>query len=407
MRTLRFAVVSLLLVSSTLVVLGHEGGAPPPLRAAIAKAGVRTPERPEPDEPDVVALGRMLFFDKILSGDCEVSCASCHSPRRATGDGLPVSLDARGVGRERGRKPTAERLLARNTQALFNVGLPEVQSLFWDGRVARDSDGEPLEAQAMHPVVSAIEMRGESGKNDLASAADDAGVCSAVMKRVLKIREYRDLFAAAFPLTKTSELGFAQVARAIAAFERAAWTRIDTPFDRWLEGDVAALDSKALHGAELFFGRAKCASCHSGPLLSDWKKHSLAVPRIGTERRPYPKDEAFRTPPLRNVALTGPWMHDGAFTTLEAVVRHHLDPRASLERYTGSELDEPFRSTLDRDPERRKAALAALDPLLRERVALSDADVKAVVAFLEALTDPAARRPIDVPRHVPSRLPVD
>ncbi len=399
--------VSFFVVSSTVVVvLAHEGSAVT-LRGAVAKAGVASPQRPEPDEPDLVALGRVLFFDKILSGDCEVSCASCHSPRKATTDGLPVSLDARGVGRERGRKIVAERLLARNTQALFNVGLPEVESLFWDGRVTREQHGDPLEAQARHPVVSATEMRGESGRNDLASAADDDGVCSGIMKRVLKIREYRVLFAAAFPLTKPQDLGFAQAAQAIAAFERATWTRIDTPFDRWLKGDVAALDSKALHGAELFFGRAKCASCHSGPLLSDWKKHSLAVPTLGIAKKPYAKDEGFRTPPLRNVALTGPWMHDGAFTTLEAVVRHHLDPRASLESYTGAELPEPFRSTVDRDPEHRKAALAALDPLLREKVVLSDADVKDLVAFLEALTDPAARKAVAPPPSVPSRLPVD
>src|SRR5262245_21067277 len=88
------------------------------LRAAVAKAGVRAPARPEPDEPDLVELGRLLFFDKVLSGDGEVSCASCHVPGKATGDGLPVTLDGRGVGRDRGKSIAAERLLGRNTPAL-------------------------------------------------------------------------------------------------------------------------------------------------------------------------------------------------------------------------------------------------------------------------------------------------
>lgn len=430
---------ALLSGAPAVAVLAHDMAAPDgtaplgtraALRAAVAKAGVRRLTRPEADEPELVALGRSLFFDKLLSGDCEVSCASCHSPRRATGDGLPVSLDARGAGKDRGRPVTAERLLARNTQPLFNVGLSEVPSAFWDARVARGKDGAlhtpsaalndgahakvelaqlldgPLAAQAMFPVVSASEMRGEKGANDLASAADETGVWAGIMKRVLRIREYRDLFAAAYPLTKASDLTFAHAARAIAAFERAAWTRIDTPFDRWLAGDERALDERAARGAGLFFGRARCASCHSGPLLSDFERHSLAVPRLGRERAPYRKEAGFRTPPLRNVALTGPWMHDGCFATLDAVVRHHLDPRGSLERYTGAELAEPFRATLDRDPEHRREALAALDPLLA-KVGLSDDEIRDLVAFLEALTDPEARRPVESPRRVPSGLRVD
>jgi cytochrome c peroxidase len=387
------------------------------LRAALGRAGVHAVAAPPREDPDLVALGSRLFQDTILSGNRNVSCASCHSEEKATVDGLALERARALAG---GDRPGP-----RNVIALWNAGLPGVDRLFWDGRVARDPltgalttpsrrlpeairrelDG-PLAAQALFPVISVVEMRGQPGSNEIANARDDVSAWGALVARLLADPSYRELFRAAFPrLERIEDVNFGHAARAIAAFERSAFTALETPFDRFLAGDDAALEERAKRGAELFFGKARCASCHGGPLLSDFELHALAVPQIGPGKSPgedrgkgaittHPQDDyMFRTPPLRNVALTGPYMHDGCFTTLEAAVRHHLDPVASYRAFDGSGLPVELARTVDRNPIRGAQRVAALDPILRDPVALSRDDVADVVGFLEALTDPRSRGP--------------
>ncbi|MCY0151234.1 hypothetical protein OEG86_02000 [Hoeflea alexandrii] len=166
------------------------------------------------------------------------------------------------------------------------------------------------------------------------------------------IPAYLELFRGAdASIAAAGDLSIVHIANALGDFMNSEWRSTDSAFDRSLAGDGSAMSPPARAGMELFFGKAGCASCHSGPLLSDQGFHALALPHFGPGRTrrfdPYVRDVGrmaesdrledayrFRTPMLRNVALTGPWGHNGAYATLEGIVRHHLDPIASLEAWT-------------------------------------------------------------------------
>lgn len=212
---------------------------------------------------------------------------------------------------------------------------------------------------------------------------------------------------------------FAHAANAIAAFEIQAFEASNTPWDRFLAGDDTALSAEQLRGAELFFGEGGCASCHRGALLSDLEHHNTVLAQLGPGKGDGedgrddfgrfresgdPADlYAFRTPPLRNVALTGPWGHAGQFSTLEAFVRHYNDPIAQRRQYRPQGLDVGLAEQLIDNAE---AVIDTASPMVVD-IRLSDQDVRALVAFLEALTDPASldlRRVI--PREVPSGIPL-
>jgi cytochrome c peroxidase len=401
----------------------------------------------------MVQLGEALFYDKLLSGNRNVSCATCHHPTAGTGDGLPLSLGEGALGQTTARVATeSDQVVARNAPPLFHVGAAGVETMFWDSRVRRDAGGvlttpEPslnggtparpdmtqqltsaLAAQAMFPVTSSAEMRGDPGENELADAADNLAVWDAIMVRLVGtsngtvggVSEYRTLFRAAFPSVDYDLLTFAHAARAIAAFESVTWSRFDTPFDRFLAGDDAALGEAAKRGAALFTGRARCADCHSGPLLSDFRHHSIATPQLGPGAGGEPDDRGraletgdrrddyeFRTPPLRNIELTAPYFHAGAFASLEDTIRHYRDPRASLLGYRGEDhLPLAFQGLVDTDAVRNEARLSSVSGIVGNGVRLSPGDVNDLAAFLRALTDPAARTPVAPPAAVPSGLPV-
>jgi cytochrome c peroxidase len=238
------------------------------------------------------------------------------------------------------------------------------------------------------------------------------------MNRLLNIPQYRQLFGAAYPDIPVERLRFQHAANAIAAYEMNFFTYIDSPWDRFLAGESDALSTEAKRGAELFYGEAGCSQCHNGSLLTDQKFHNIGVPQIG----PGKGDEApldygrgretgdsadrfaFRTPPLRNVTLTGPWMHNGAYTTLEAAVRHHLDPVSALKNYDASQLDPLLEETFVY----RSSVLQALDPLVSTPKSLTDQQIRDLIAFLVALESPSAGDGCElIPDAVPSGLPID
>jgi cytochrome c peroxidase len=399
-----------------------------------------------------VALGRNLFFDKVLSGNRNIACASCHQPAVATGDGLSLALGEGAVGMAPNRVATASvQVIARNAPPLFALGHQGV--LFRDGRVQRDpatgalTTPEPvlngptptrpdltaplttaLAAQALFPVATHAEMRGETGTNELANAPDNVTVWALIMARLVGtqngtqggIAEYRTEFQAAFPaVTSFDLLTFSHAAQAIAAFEIATFTLLDTPFDQYLAGNLQALSAQQKSGALVFSGRGRCVQCHKGPLLSDESFHALAIPQLGPGAGGEPDDRGralisgdtrdnyrFRTPPLRNVGTTGPYMHDGAFVTLDRILQHYRNPAQSLQSYTGSELTPALQATVDHDPTRDQARLAAVDPIIGPGIPLSPQDTQDLIAFLGALTDPAATSAASVPATVPSGLPV-
>lgn len=234
-----------------------------------------------------IELGRMLYYDPRLSGNGTISCASCHNPALGWADGL-----AKGIGIN-GQK------LGRSSPSVLNAAYYETQ--FWDGRAAT------LEDQAKGPIQSAAEM---------GNTADGA------TKTVAKIPGYAKRFNEVFG----GEVTFDRIAQAIAAFERTV-VDLDSPFDRWARGDEKAMTEEQKRGFELFTGKARCATCHSGPNFADKRYHNIGLPDSDKGRVEVSKDEkehgAFRTPTVRNAAITGPYMHDGSLKTLREVIDHY------------------------------------------------------------------------------------
>ena len=447
--SLILGLISLLLFAALILVavqpaMSRTGGIPE-LRKLLGPADIYTPDWNVNQDPAKVELGEALFFDKELSGNRDISCATCHHPLLHTADGLPLSLGTGGAGVGPTRQIGLERaLIPRNAPEIFNRGAAEWETMFWDGRVSfhetygLDSPAEDflpkgldnsLAAQAMFPVTSRDEMRGFAGEvdaggnaNELAEAADGdfAVIWSGLMKRLLAIPGYQALFAAAYPEVPVEALGFEHAANAIAAYEIATFTFTDSPWDRFVAGNDEAISYEAVAGAKLFFGEANCAACHNGPLLTDQQFYNLAVPQLGPGKDGLGTDlgrfletgeeadrYAFRTPPLRNVALTGPYMHNGIYSTLEEVVRHHLDPAGSLGGFNAERLPSLYAEAYRSEQSSANELLANVAPQLAPENKLIAEEVELIIAFLHSLTSPSAVEMSDlVPPSVPSGLPV-
>ena len=397
-----------------------------------------------------IALGRLLFYDPILSGSRQVACATCHNPRFGTSDGVSLGLGDGGIGLGPDRRADPanlpERRVARNAPALFNLGASSFTSLFHDGRLEADPDSpggirtpmgaqmvegfdSVLAAQAMFPVLAGDEMAGHRGENDVSLATSrglitgPGGAWQIIAARVAAIPAYRAGFERV--LGPGAPVRFTDIANAIAAFTAYEWRADNSPFDRYLRGEDALSDAQA-RGMGLFYGKAGCAACHSGQFQTDNDFHAIAMPQIGPGKAAefedhhrdvgrmrvtgVPEDAfRFRTPSLRNVTVTAPYGHDGAYATLAGVVRHHLDPVGSLMRYDLSQAVLPDLPgavddwVLSRPAE--MAAIAAANELAP--VALSEAELADLLAFLESLTDPASLKGrLGVPETVPSGLEV-
>ncbi|MFQ6046817.1 MAG: cytochrome-c peroxidase [Gemmatimonadales bacterium] len=210
--------------------------------------------------------------------------------------------------------------------------------------------------------------------------------------------------------------------RALAAFQQHAFTRIDSPFDRYLNRDDAALTLEQKRGALLFFGEARCGQCHNGPFLGGQDFANVGVPQVGPgvgKRAPLDPGRgaidqfesyqfAFRVAPLRNVELTAPYMHSGVYPTLEAVVRHYNDVPVALRGYDVTQLPSELRETYHGDQATIDQVLSNLDFRVETPLDLTEDEMSELVAFLRSLTDPAARDPVSViPARVPSGLPVE
>lgn len=268
-----------------------------------------------PLTPEKVALGRRLFFDPILSRDYTLSCASCHDPRRTFTDGRAIAI---GVSGRRG---------TRNAPALLNRGYGAAQ--FWDSRAAS------LEEQALQPIQNPKEF-------DM--------TLEEVIARLNHDSEYPALFQAAFG----REVNAQDLARALASYVRTILSG-DAPVDRYLNGERDALSTQSQQGLRLFRGKANCTACHLGPTFSDEQFHNTGIAwRDGEWLDPgrfavTGKEEergAFKTPTLREVARTAPYMHAGSLATLEEVIEFYnrggnanpyLDPELRSLRLTAEE----------------------------------------------------------------------
>ena len=404
---------------------------------AASRGIVALPATPKIRTP-LVLLGQSLAFDKILSGNRDISCMTCHLPKFATGDGKSLSIGQGGTGLGPPRSHPQGVFIPRNAPSLFN--LAAMKHLFWDGRVEVDNNGQvhtpagsqvtpamarvfefgAASALAMFPVTSRAEMRGESG-NELAAIPDDdlTGIWSGIMQRLGAIHEYRAMFEAAYPGTKFEQMTFAHASNAIGAFLVAKFSFANSPWDKFLAGDDHALTTRQLEGAQTFL-TLKCSVCHNGATFSDEQFHNVAVPQIGpgqgngeTLHDDFGRMNVtgnsedryrFRTTPLRNVELTGPYGHDGAIITLRDFVEHYSESELKLLAYDPEQLEPGLRGSVLLNS---SLILAQRDTLL-EGVVLTPDLVDKLMDYMQALTDKAARNLSRlVPTRVPSRIPVD
>ena len=404
-------------------------------------------------DADQARIGQLLFFDPILSGNRNIACATCHHPDHGTGDALSLGIGEGGTGLGPDRTPGEGdariiKRIPRNAPALWNLGAREVEVLFHDGRLSVsdiygngfDSPAQEwlpeglnsiLAAQALFPLTAQFEMAGDPKENQVAGAAYDRidAVWPILAKRVRIVPEYADLFVAAFDdVASPLDITITHIANALAAFEGTEFQSYDSPFDAYLAGDTAALTLDQKAGMALFYGNAGCAACHSGPLLSDHRFHALMLPHFGPGKTrqwdPILRDVGrmgasdrledayrFRTPSLRNVALTPPYGHNGAYASLEGILRHHLDARTGYQNWQPrmAALPEvPWLAPADFLPmqdSRERARLASQLDL--EPLSLTDAEVQQIIAFLHALTGTGSLKGrLGRPDRVPSGLEV-
>lgn len=257
-----------------------------------------------------VELGKQLFFDPRLSGQNNLSCASCHHPGMAWEDGQATSLG------------TPMTRLDRNTPTIQNLAWTPF--LFWDGRAGS------LEEQALMPITSDVEMAQHAGE---------------LVEEINAIPGYVSAFEEIFPEEGVSE---DTIAKAIATYERTVISA-DTPFDRWVAGDEDAISDLAKAGFDVFTGKGRCSTCHAGWNFTDNAFHDIGLKTDDVGRYEVTRDpadlHAFKTPSLRNTELRAPYMHDGSFTRMIDVINHYVD--GFEERPSLSPLLEPVELSND------------------------------------------------------------
>ena len=423
------------------------------LRAVIAKHDLSP--YPGQDikeaESELTRLGRDLFFDPILSGDQNISCGTCHHPEFAMTDGrvLPIGAGGQGLGESRAfRKlihlredagegmtivnPFVDVFIPRNSPTVINSAL--LRGQFWDGRVEMMSADQfvhtledaindldltdPLTAQVLFPITSQHEMAGVT-----LGEFSPMVIRLILLERLRAIPAYAERFSAAFD---SPTITLRRLAEAVAAFERQL-IFTEAPWDDYVAGDAAALSEQQKRGALLFFGAlnsgVNCASCHSGDLFTDQRFHNLLVPQLGPGKDngidgaddfgranvsfDFRDQYRFRTPSLRNVELTPPYFHSGAYNTLEDVIWHHADPwRANILYEPNEHLPRAFQDlVLAYDFERQAHSVSGR---IGAGMPINATEAAELAAFLRSLTDPAARDLAHItPDAVPSGLPLD
>ncbi|MFQ5536120.1 MAG: cytochrome-c peroxidase [Gemmatimonadota bacterium] len=350
--------------------------------------------RDNPPNPDRIELGRLIFFDPIQSAGKDVACSTCHLPRFGFADGrdLPVGPSGVGLGPERVLTDPDMVPEGRHSPTVINVGFNRFGAewtadgfMFWDGRKRR------LENLVTLPQTEFSEMRGEGYSPEETT--------DTVLARFRAIPEYEELFRKAFPGNaaavdrgeRESAVDSLSWARALAQFVRSI-TSTDSRYDRFVAGDESALTDAEKRGLVLFHEKADCAACHSGPMFSDFKFHVVGAKQLGPGFQGTPHEDLgrwnvtrldqdrykFRTPSLRNVAETAPYMHSGGYATLEDVL-------AFKDRGGG---DHPF---------------VPRDRIELEPLGLTGSEMQDIIAFLKALSDPPE---VEVPERVPSGLTV-
>lgn len=323
-------------------------------------------------------LGLRLFYDKQLSGKENISCHSCHALGGHSGDTLPLGVGEGADGLADKRIQNQGALLARHTPALYNLGLAGVGSFFWDGRVRRHAQGglltpEPdlngpnpklkeiattlngslLAAQSLFPMANAEEMLGQG------STLSNIEAWESIMNRLFTGRlgaSYQRFFREAFPGVTNFNIGHAGLA--IAELERHHFLANNTPWDQFLRGNKRFMTERMKRGAVLFLGKASCTNCHIGDHFSSFGFQNIGIPQIGPGKKNGDDKGlaeftgvashryAFRVTPLRNAALTAPYMHSGAFSNMWQVIEHYNLPQQTLRTFTWNARHPRYRENL-------------------------------------------------------------
>lgn len=300
----------------------------PSLKEWLLPAEVPYPKGNKPNKARIT-LGKKLFFDPRLSGDGNMSCATCHNPTLGWSDGLPT---AKGV---------KSKVLGRASPTVFNTGYNSIQ--MWDGRK------KSLEDQAMGPMEATVEMNMNTKK---------------LFKWLNSNREYIQLFNRAYPGEK---IAAPALSKAMATYERTAAISNNSNFDRWVKGNKNAMTAQQVRGFKLFATKANCAVCHSAPNFTDNGFHNIGLASWGHKnpdmgryaQRPLGLMKgAFKTPTLREIRRTAPYFHDGSATTLKAAVKHYADGGV---------------------------VKTNLSPNMK-KISLSDKEIDDIVAFMKALS---------------------
>jgi len=387
--------------------------------------GIRIPSIDSP----TAQLGMKLFYSRTLGGDGSTACVSCHHPMLGGGDGLSLpigvgSAEPTIIGPNRRLRDGAEVTVPRNAPTIFNIALWK-QHMFHDGRIKKLDDyaimtpdvalntsdalsGENLvQAQARFPITSMEEMRGDFLKDEM-----NQTLRRSISKRLQQ--NWEKSFRVAFDDydSEAADLITEQnMSEAIADYERSKLF-INNPWKAYVEGNNQAISEQAKRGAALFFnqqaaGGAGCANCHSGDFFSNEQFYNTAMPQIGKGKHKHmgdtdmddqgcylvtkkPHDKyRFRVPSLLNVEVTGPWGHSGAYTSLEAVTKHMLNP---IQAASGYQQKQVKQRGIDFSKTNKNIAT-----LLKSKIDITampnanEQHAKDLVAFLKTLTDPCVK----------------
>lgn len=448
-QSVRVTIVLITIVLIAIVSLIYRGANDDEFIRLMARSADMKPLEVRYREADpLYKLGQSLFYDPVLSGDRSTSCSSCHSIDKGLSDGRQNSNNLEllsTVDASTGDEVKSYRL--RNSPDLWNRDHNDTKFLFWDGRL-EIVDGERkifatpfgsglgdgfeniLEVQSTFPMITEQEMKGGANKHSSETLPPPhgnkrntyAGLTGAVphaihvkvVERLVGAGSYQEdwqgryaaAFKNAFPNIETSDVNITHIGKAIGHFEELAFSSNNSAWDQFLLGDSSALSTEAKLGGKLFLGEALCSGCHSGALLSDFRFHHVGlisepIDVLGEELDDLgrfavtgdPQDKfRFRTPPLRNVALSAPYFHDGSTKSLRDAIKRHI-------LISGDE------GYFDQGRMRFRAAkMVGLSPLIRRTPRLNDQEVDYLIEFLRSLNGEQAPLSFIIPDEVLSNL---
>lgn len=362
-------------------------------------------------------LGKHLFIAPIIAGNRNISCMTCHDPKLGTSDAKRLSQTHDG-----------QSILKRNSQSLFNVGLPSRNHMFWDGRVSYNPSNKTfstpeqsfngdnpsrkditekmssaLAMQVIFPMVSHEEMRGTLGENEIANAKNNIEAWDLIVARLQRHPKFSQQIKAAYP--NETQINIGHIGEALATFIKEEFYSNGSPFHRYIEGDLTALSSRQKEGMRIFIERGKCIACHQGGELGLNNFYaSVGVPQYGA--KPFNLDIGrgaisgeefkkhwFRTPSLLNLKVTAPYFHNGAYNTIRDVINHYSNIQVFLDSFdlnTDERSKLPVEVEVMNDAQSRSVIFQSIQaPFLRKGLNFTEDEKDALEDFLSnGLMDP-------------------